>query len=174
MPASPFRFTCLSIALLALSALPALSEPLTIDGTGISRDVHCAGNDVEIYGANNTIKLTGKCASVMVGGVQQTVDIAAHAGKLDVSGSGHKIAGAASALVLNGDNSTLVLALGGAETEADADIAGDQHMVELTLQQPAKLDVQGLNQQVTWTLAPNTPEPKISISGADNKVERKE
>lgn len=172
MQASPFRFSGLSVALFALAAFPALAEPLTIDGSGVSRDVHCAGDAVEIHGANNIIKLTGTCASVTVSGIEQTVDIQ-QAGKLDISGSGHKVTAAASGLMLYGDKSEVTATIGG-EADAVVDISGGEHVVDLALQQATQIEVQGVSQQVTWAPVANTPEPRISISGADNKVERKE
>lgn len=171
MSASRFRLSCLSATLFALSAFPALAEPLTIDGSGISRDVHCAGDAVEIHGEGNTIKLTGECASVTVGGIEQTVDIQ-QAGKLDISGSGHKVTAAASGLMLHGDKSEVTATIGGG-AEAVVDISGGEHVVDLALQQPTQLEVQGVSQKVTWAPVANTPEPRISISGADNKVDRK-
>ena len=173
MTISPFRLSGLSATLLGLSVLPALAEPLTIDGSGLSRDVHCAGDDVEIYGANNTIKLTGTCTSVTVGGLEQSVEME-EAGKLDVSGSGHKITGTASALALYGDASTVTVTIDGAATEpAVVDVSGGEHKLDLTLRKAVRLDVQGISQQVTWALGNDASEPKVSISGADNKVERK-
>lgn len=172
MVVSPFRLLVPVLGLFVLSAAPALSEPLTVDGSGVSRDIHCAGDTVEIHGANHTIRLTGTCASVVVGGLEHTITIE-QAGKLEVSGSGHKIAGAATGLVLDGDKSAVAVTLAGKEAEAAVAIAGGEHTVDLTLQGATRLEVQGVEQQVTWTLAAGTPEPKVSISGADNKVERK-
>ena len=61
--------------LLAGTATLAQAEPLNIEGIGLSRDVSCKGQDVNISGNANVIHLKGDCGAVLVYGSEHKVTL---------------------------------------------------------------------------------------------------
>ncbi|WP_070884748.1 DUF3060 domain-containing protein [Pseudomonas sp. D1-3] len=157
-------------ALLAAIALASLAqaEPLNIEGIGLSRDVSCKGQDVNISGNANVIHLKGDCGAVMVYGSQHKVTLDT-ARSLSVSGAEHEVvAERVNALSVDTTENQVRTTVAGSDQAALVEIAGADQELDLQFEGPVKLEVGGTNQQVRW----RGEEPEVQMSGIDNKVER--
>lgn len=155
------------LAGMTITAL-AQAEPLTIEGIGLSRDIACKGQDVNITGHTNTIELTGDCGAVLVYGSEHKVTLQT-ARSLTVSGAEHEVV----AERVNGldvattDNHVRATVAAG-EQPARVKVQGAEHELDLQFDGEATLEVSGTDQQVRWS----GDEPAVHMSGIDNRVER--
>lgn len=161
--------TLMAGLLLAGTATLAQAEPLNIEGIGLSRDVSCKGQDVNITGNANVIHLTGECGAVLVYGSEHKVTLDT-AKSLTVSGAEHKvIAERVNALSVDTSNNQVRTAITAGEQPAVVTVEGAEHELDLQFEGQAKLNVTGVSQQVRWS----GDEPEVQLGGIDNKVERK-
>ncbi|MCW2290035.1 hypothetical protein M2262_000085 [Pseudomonas sp. BIGb0408] len=161
--------TLMAGLLLAGTATLAQAEPLNIEGIGLSRDVSCKGQDVNITGNANVIHLTGECGAVLVYGSEHKVTLDT-AKSLTVSGAEHKvIAERVNALSVDTSNNQVRTAIIAGEQPAVVTVEGAEHELDLQFEGQAKLNVTGVSQQVRWS----GDEPEVQLGGIDNKVERK-
>nr|WP_275938581.1 DUF3060 domain-containing protein [Pectobacterium brasiliense] len=49
------------------------AAPIDLEGIGLTRDIPCNGNNVNISGNGNNIVLTGKCATISVAGSEHNI-----------------------------------------------------------------------------------------------------
>jgi hypothetical protein len=160
--------TLITGLLLAGSATLAQAEPLNIEGIGLSRDVSCKGQDVNISGNANVIHLTGDCGAVLVYGSEHKVTLAT-ARSLTVSGAEHEVvAERVNALSVDTTENQVRTTVAGGEQPALVEVTGADQELDLQFDGPVKLDVSGTNQQVRW----RGEEPEVQMSGIDNQVER--
>jgi len=158
---------CLLSGMVASAA--ALAEPLNIEGIGLSRDVSCKGQDVNITGNANVIHLAGECGAVLVYGSEHQVTLET-ARSLTVSGAEHKVvAERVNALSVDTSNNQVRTAIIAGEQPAVVTVEGAEHELDLQFEGQAKLNVTGVSQQVRWS----GDEPEVQLGGIDNKVERK-
>ncbi|KIP96307.1 MULTISPECIES: DUF3060 domain-containing protein [Pseudomonas] len=161
--------TLMAGLLLAGTATLAQAEPLNIEGIGLSRDVSCKSQDVNITGNANVIHLTGECGAVLVYGSEHKVTLDT-AKSLTVSGAEHKvIAERVNALSVDTSNNQVRTAITAGEQPAVVTVEGAEHELDLQFEGQAKLNVTGVSQQVRWS----GDEPEVQLGGIDNKVERK-
>ncbi len=161
--------TLMAGLLLAGTATLAQAEPLNIEGIGLSRDVSCKGQDVNITGNANVIHLSGECGAVLVYGSEHKVTLDT-AKSLTVSGAEHKvIAERVNALSVDTSNNQVRTAIIAGEQPAVVTVEGAEHELDLQFEGQAKLNVTGVSQQVRWS----GDEPEVQLGGIDNKVERK-
>lgn len=161
--------TLMAGLLLAGTATLAQAEPLNIEGIGLSRDVSCKGQDVNISGNANVIHLTGECGAVLVYGSEHKVTLDT-AKSLTVSGAEHKVvAERVNALSVDTSNNQVRTAIIAGEQPAVVTVEGAEHELDLQFEGQAKLNVTGVSQQVRWS----GDEPEVQLGGIDNKVERK-
>lgn len=155
------------LAGMALTAL-AQAEPLNIEGIGLSRDVSCKGQDVNISGNANVIHLKGDCGAVEVSGSEHKVTLDT-AKSLSVSGAEHEVvAERVNALSVDTLNNQVRTAVVAGEQPTPITVSGTGHKLDLRLEGETRLDVSGIEQQVRWS----GDEPQVQLSGADNRVER--
>ncbi|SDI65403.1 Protein of unknown function [Pseudomonas flavescens] len=161
--------TLMAGLLLAGTATLAQAEPLNIEGIGLSRDISCKGQDVNISGNANVIHLTGECGAVLVYGSEHKVTLDT-AKSLTVSGAEHKVvAERVNALSVDTSNNQVRTAIIAGEQPAVVTVEGAEHELDLQFEGQAKLNVTGVSQQVRWS----GDEPEVQLGGIDNKVERK-
>lgn len=158
---------CLLSGMVASAA--ALAEPLNIEGIGLSRDVSCKGQDVNITGNANVIHLTGECGAVLVYGSEHKVTLES-AKSLTVSGAEIEVvADQVNALSVDTSNNEVRTAVIAGEQPAVVTVEGAEHELDLKFDGEAKLSVIGVSQLVHWS----GDEPEVQLGGIDNKVERK-
>lgn len=155
------------LAVLALASL-AQAEPLNIEGIGLTRDVSCKGQDVNISGNANVIDLKGDCGAVMIYGTENKVTLGT-ARSLSVSGAEHQVvAERVDALSVDTLDNQVRTAVVAGEQPASIAVAGAEHRLDLRLEGETRMEVSGIDQQVRWS----GDEPQVQLSGADNQVER--
>ncbi|OLU23263.1 hypothetical protein BVH03_23900 [Pseudomonas sp. PA15(2017)] len=155
------------LAAMALASL-AHAEPLNIEGIGLSRDVSCKGQGVNISGNANVIHLKGDCGAVMIYGTEHKVTLDT-AKSLSVAGAEHEVvADRVNALSVDTLDNQVRTAVIAGEQPALIAVAGAEHQLDLRLEGETRMDVSGIDQQVRWS----GDEPQVQLSGADNKVER--
>ncbi|MBD9398502.1 DUF3060 domain-containing protein [Pseudomonas sp. PDM11] len=155
------------LAGMALTAL-AQAEPLNIEGIGLSRDVSCKGQDVNISGNANVIHLKGDCGAVEVSGSEHKVTLDT-AKSLSVSGAEHEVvAERVNGLSVDTTDNQVRATVAGGEQPALVEVTGADQTLDLQFEGAVKLDVGGTNQQVRW----RGEEPEVQMSGIDNRVER--
>lgn len=162
------RKMLLFAGLLAASTVQAAS--LDIDGIGVSREVPCQGQDVDITGNANQIRLTGPCGRVRVHGSQHQVSLDT-AAALEVSGIDNQVrAGAVAQLsVQTSGNDIQATLLAAGNTQAAVEVTGANQVLELTFTGPAKVELSGAEHRFTWA----GDEPLFEISGVDHRIERR-
>ena len=174
MPTMTARAASGALLAFAFSAVgPAFAaESLKIEGVGISREVPCDGEDVEIYGAENRIELTGTCGKVIVYGSGHEVTFAT-AREMLVSGVGHKVRGGRTgALGVDITQNEVEATIKPKDGPARVEVAGAQQTLKLILAGASTLQVNGADNAVEWKTADGAPKPKISSMGAANSVKQ--
>ncbi|MGE7471113.1 DUF3060 domain-containing protein [Bosea sp. NPDC003192] len=158
--------------LLAILLAPTLAhaEDIAIAGIGQSRDFTCNGEDVAISGQGHTVALKGSCGAIAVHGSGHTVTFE-EATSLAVSGAQNKANGGTTGNVTveTAENSISAKVHAG-ETPAEIDVSGADHMIELELTGPAKIEVGGAKNTLNWTAAAEVRAPSISTSGIENRI----
>ncbi|MWK59126.1 DUF3060 domain-containing protein [Pseudomonas otitidis] len=165
MPKFPLAGALLALTLASL----AQAEPVSIDGVGLTRDVPCQGQDVEITGSANHIRLTGTCGAVTVYGSDHQVSLE-QGGALSVSGIQNQVtAGRVERLEVDTAKNRVQAALEGrAPNHAQLEVSGADHILELVFKGPAVVNLSGADNQLRWSGS----EPLMTVQGVDNRIER--
>lgn len=159
-------------ALFAMLLVPTLAsaEDIAISGVGQSRDFTCNGEDVAISGQGHTVELKGSCGAIAVHGSGHKVTFE-DSTSLAVSGAQNKASGGSTGnLTVETAENTVSTKIHGGETPAEIDISGADHSIELELTGPAKIEVGGAKNSLSWTAAADVREPSISTSGIENRI----
>jgi hypothetical protein len=144
------------------------AEPLEVSGVQLSRDLACKGKDLVIAGSGNQIKVTGPCGAVEIMGANHRVTLE-QAKSLVVSGSENEVTiDKVTVLEVGVDAQRINATLVAGGQPASVLVTGAEGQVRLRLEAPATLNVEGSDQNVTWTGV----EPELQIQGIDNKVVR--
>ena len=137
----------------------AQAQTLDLHGIGVSRDVPCKGLDVitgdcgqvEVNGSEQQVSF-GKAAGLVVTGVKSRIE-GEHVTGLEVSGSEHQIE-----TEVRGDD----------QQPAQIAIYGEGNVLKLDLDGPTQIEVNGLNQQLTW----RGDEPQIETTGVEHRIKQ--
>ncbi|QUS38367.1 DUF3060 domain-containing protein [Tardiphaga alba] len=159
----------------AVSVTPvtAFADDITVEGTQMSRDFACDGQNVIIAGQGNTVELTGNCGDVKVMGADHKVRFD-QAKTLAVSGMSIKATGGETgALLVELHKNTVQAKLKSESAPAEASVSGVDQNVSLTVGSAAKIDVQGTQNALSWTAENGVKAPAISTSGIGNKISKK-
>jgi hypothetical protein len=167
------RLPHLLLAALILTPSLAYAEEISIAGVGQSRDFTCNGEDVAITGQGHTVALKGRCGAIGVHGSGHTVSFEAST-SLAVSGAQNKATGGSTGNVtVETAENTVSARVHTGEMPAVIDVSGADHMIELELTGPAKIEVGGVKNTLNWTAAAAVKAPSISTSGVENRIVRR-
>lgn len=162
----------IATALVIVSAT-AFADEITVEGVQMSRDFACDGQDVVVAGQGNTVELTGRCGDIKVVGADHKVRFD-EAKSLAVSGMSIKATGGETgALLVESHKNTVQAKLKSESTPVEVSVSGAEQNVLLTVGSAAKIDVQGANNELTWTAENGVKAPAISTSGIGNKISKK-
>lgn len=159
----------------ALVIVPAtaFADEITVEGVQMSRDFACDGQDVTIAGQGNSVELTGRCGEVKIIGADHKVRFD-EAKSLAVSGMSIKATGGETgALLVELHKNTVQAKLKSDSAPAEASVSGADQNVSLTVGSAAKINVQGSQNELTWTAENGVKAPAISTSGIGNKISKK-
>lgn len=156
-------------AMLAVSLGTAQAQTLDLHGIGVSRDVPCKGLDVIVTGNGNQFRLTGDCGQVEVNGSEQQVSFGKAAG-LVVTGVKNRIeAERVTGLEVSGSEHQIDTEVRGNDQQpAQIAIYGEGNVLKLDLDGPTQIEVNGLNQQLTW----RGDEPQIETTGVEHRIQQ--
>ena len=156
-------------AMLAVSLGTAQAQALDLHGIGVSRDVPCKGQDVIVTGNGNQFRLTGDCGQIEVNGSDQQVSFGKAAG-LVVTGSKNRIEGErVTSLEVSGSEHQVETEVHGNDQQpVQIAIYGDSNVLELDLDGSTQIEVNGLNQQLTWS----GDEPQIETTGVEHRIKQ--
>lgn len=159
----------------ALVIVPAAAyaDEITVEGVQMSRDFACDGQDVVIAGQGNTVELTGRCGDIKVVGADHKVRFD-EAKSLAVSGMSIKATGGETgALLVELHKNTVQAKLKSDTAPAEASVSGADQTVSLTVGSAAKIEVQGSQNELSWTAENGVKAPAISTSGIGNKISKR-
>lgn len=159
----------------ALVIVPAAAyaDEITVEGVQMSRDFACDGQDVVIAGQGNTVELTGRCGDIKVIGADHKVRFD-EAKSLAVSGMSIKATGGETgALLVELHKNTVQAKLKSDTAPAEASVSGADQTVSLTVGSAAKIEVQGSQNELSWTAENGVKAPAISTSGIGNKISKR-
>ncbi|WP_158673610.1 DUF3060 domain-containing protein [Bosea sp. FBZP-16] len=164
----------LSILLVVLAAPTlAVAGEISIAGVGQSRDFTCNGEDVAITGQGHTVELKGSCGAIGIHGSGHKVSFE-DSTSLAVSGAQNKAnGGSTGSLTVETAENTVSTKVHAGETAAEIDVSGADHTIDLELTGPAKIEVGGVKNSLSWTAAADVREPSISTSGVENRIVRR-
>jgi hypothetical protein len=147
----------------------AQAQTLDLHGIGVSRDVPCKGLDVIVTGHGNQFRLTGGCGQVEVNGSEQQVSFGKAAG-LVVTGVKNRIEGEhVTGLEVSGSEHQIETEVRGDDQQpAQIAIYGECNVLKLDLDGPTQIDVNGLNQQLTW----RGDDPQIETTGVEHRIKQ--
>jgi hypothetical protein len=166
---------CLWLAVTLVAPIPtlALADEITIEGVGQSRDFTCNGEDVAITGQGHTVALKGSCGAIGVHGSDHSVSFE-DSTSLAVSGAQNKATGGSTGnLTVETAENTVTAKVHAGETPAEIDVSGVDHKVELELTGPAKIQVNGAKNALSWAAGADVRAPSISTSGIENRIVRR-
>ena len=155
--------------------VPSLAgaEEISIAGVGQSRDFTSNGEDVSITGQGHTVELKGSCGAIGIHGSGHKVSFE-DSTSLAVSGAQNKASGGSTGnLTVDTAENTVSTKVHGGETAAEIDVSGADHVIELELTGPARIEVGGAKNSLSWTAAAEVGAPSISTSGAENRIVRR-
>lgn len=158
--------------LFALLAAPTLAcaDEISIAGVGQSRDFTCNGEDVSITGQGHIVELKGSCGAIGIHGSGHTVSFE-DSTSLAVSGAQNKASGGSTGNVtVETAENTVSTKVHAGETAAEIDVSGADHKIDLELTGPAKIEVGGVKNSLSWTASADVREPSISTSGVENRI----
>ncbi len=157
------------VLLLTLAGATQAQEAMELGGIGVSRDVPCQGRDVIITGNANEFRLEGGCGQVEVQGSQHVLRLDS-ASSLEVSGADNRVdAERIGGLAVDGSGHRISAEVRGAGQPAAVTLHGAENILQLDLEGPASIEVNGIGQQLAW----KGDEPEIATSGTDHRIERK-
>lgn len=166
-----FRRALLCLVTLA-AGLPAAANEVDVSITGIEqqREADCGqGANVIIDGAGHEITLTGTCGKVAITGIRQKVTIE-KAEELIIDGAESEITLASPAQTIGvfGNGQKLDARLAG--ENAALEVGGHAHKVNVTLHSQARINVHGIQNEVSWTLEDGAPKPRLTMEGHAHNV----
>lgn len=163
----------LLLATIILAPTLACAEEISIAGVGQSRDFTCNGEDVAITGQGHTVELKGSCGAIGIHGSGHKVSFE-DSTSLAVSGAQNKASGGSTGnLTVETAENAVSTKIHGGETPAVIDVSGVDQMIELELTGPAKIELGGAKNSLSWTAAAEVKAPSISTSGVENRIIRR-
>jgi hypothetical protein len=155
--------------LLALAGAAQAQGAMELGGIDVARDVPCKGRDVIITGNANEFRLEGDCGRIEVQGSQHVLRLDS-AASLEVSGADNRVeAERIGGLAVDGSGHRINAKVRGEGRAATVAIHGAENILQLDLEGPASIEVNGISQQLSW----EGDEPEISTSGTDHRIQRK-
>lgn len=157
------------VLLLTLAGGAQAQEAMELGGIGVSRDVPCKGRNVIITGNANEFRLEGGCGQVEVQGSQHVLRLDS-ATSLEVTGADNRVdAERIGGLAVNGSGHRINAEVRGEGQAATVAVYGAENILQLDLEGPASMEVNGIGQQLSW----EGDEPDIATSGTDHRIERR-
>ncbi|MBN3124643.1 DUF3060 domain-containing protein [Pectobacterium brasiliense] len=145
------------------------AAPIELEGIGLTRDIPCNGNDVNISGNGNNIVLTGKCATISVAGSEHNITFDT-ATSLIVTGAEIAATGQSTGdLTVAAYKNTIRTHIFSEDKPAKVNVTGTEHHLDLDFKGPAVVSFNGISNRLSW----GGTEPKLSSSGANNVIKQK-
>ncbi|MDY4348821.1 DUF3060 domain-containing protein [Pectobacterium brasiliense] len=145
------------------------AAPIELEGIGLTRDIPCNGNDVNISGNGNNIVLTGKCATISVAGSEHNITFDT-ATSLIVTGAEIAATGQSTGdLTVAAYKNTIRTHIFSDDKPAKVNVTGTEHHLDLDFKGPAVVSFNGISNRLSW----GGTEPKLSSSGANNVIKQK-
>ncbi|MBN3080684.1 DUF3060 domain-containing protein [Pectobacterium polaris] len=145
------------------------AAPIELEGIGLTRDIPCNGNDVNISGNGNNIVLTGKCSDISVAGSEHNITFDT-ATSLTVTGSEIAATGQSTGdLTVAAYKNTIRTHILSEDKPAKVNVTGTEHHLDLDFKGPAIVSFNGISNRLSW----GGTEPKLSSSGANNVIKQK-
>ncbi|RJL45898.1 DUF3060 domain-containing protein [Pectobacterium carotovorum] len=145
------------------------AAPIELEGIGLTRDIPCNGNNVNISGNGNNIVLTGKCATISVAGSEHNITFDT-ATSLIVTGAEIAATGqSAGDLTVAAYKNTIRTHIFSEDKPAKVNVTGTEHHLDLDFKGPAVVSFNGISNRLSW----GGTEPKLSSSGANNVIKQK-
>ncbi|MFJ5378690.1 DUF3060 domain-containing protein [Pectobacterium sp. CHL-2024] len=145
------------------------AAPIDLEGIGLTRDIPCNGNNVNISGNGNNIVLTGKCATISVAGSEHNITFDT-ATSLIVTGAEIAATGQSTGdLTVAAYKNTIRTHIFSEDKPAKVNVTGTEHHLDLDFKGPAVVSFNGISNRLSW----GGTEPKLSSSGANNVIKQK-
>ncbi|KFF65825.1 hypothetical protein IV99_06250 [Pectobacterium brasiliense] len=145
------------------------AAPIELEGIGLTRDIPCNGNNVNISGNGNNIVLTGKCATISVAGSEHNITFDT-ATSLIVTGAEIAATGQSTGdLTVAAYKNTIRTNIFSEDKPAKVNVTGTEHHLDLDFKGPAVVSFNGISNRLSW----GGTEPKLSSSGANNVIKQK-
>ncbi|WP_317177418.1 DUF3060 domain-containing protein [Pectobacterium sp. HCp5_1] len=145
------------------------AAPIELEGIGLTRDIPCNGNNVNISGNGNNIVLTGKCATISVAGSEHNITFDT-ATSLIVTGAEIAATGQSTGdLTVAAYKNTIRTHIFSEDKPAKVNVTGTEHHLDLDFKGPAIVSFNGISNRLSW----GGTEPKLSSSGANNVIKQK-
>lgn len=145
------------------------AAPIELEGIGLTRDIPCNGNDVNISGNGNNIVLTGKCATISVAGSEHNITFDT-ATSLIVTGAEIAATGQSTGdLTVAAYKNTIRTNIFSEDKPAKVNVTGTEHHLDLDFKGPTVVSFNGISNRLSW----GGTEPKLSSSGANNVIKQK-
>ncbi|APS31458.1 DUF3060 domain-containing protein [Pectobacterium brasiliense] len=145
------------------------AAPIELEGIGLTRDIPCNGNNVNISGNGNNIVLTGKCATISVAGSEHDITFDT-ATSLIVTGAEIAATGQSTGdLTVAAYKNTIRTNIFSEDKPAKVNVTGTEHHLDLDFKGPAVVSFNGISNRLSW----GGTEPKLSSSGANNVIKQK-
>ncbi|MEQ9874837.1 DUF3060 domain-containing protein [Pectobacterium sp. CHL-2024] len=145
------------------------AAPIDLEGIGLTRDIPCNGNNVNISGNGNNIVLTGKCATISVAGSEHNITFDT-ATSLIVTGAEIAATGQSTGdLTVAAYKNTIRTHIFAEDKPAKVNVTGTEHHLDLDFKGPAVVSFNGISNRLSW----GGTEPKLSSSGANNVIKQK-
>ncbi|MBN3256300.1 DUF3060 domain-containing protein [Pectobacterium brasiliense] len=145
------------------------AAPIELEGIGLTRDIPCNGNNVNISGNGNNIVLTGKCATISVAGSEHNITFDT-ATSLIVTGAEIAATGQSTGdLTVAAYKNTIRTHIFSEDKPAKVNVTGTEHHLDLDFKGPAVVSFNGISNHLSW----GGTEPKLSSSGANNVIKQK-
>ncbi|MBA0214849.1 DUF3060 domain-containing protein [Pectobacterium brasiliense] len=145
------------------------AAPIELEGIGLTRDIPCNGNNVNISGNGNNIVLTGKCATISVAGSEHNITFDT-ATSLIVTGAEIAATGQSTGdLTVAAYKNTIRTHIFSEDKPAKVNVTGTEHHLDLDFKGPAVVSFNGISNRLSW----GGTEPKLSSSGANNVIKQK-
>ncbi|MBN3205991.1 MULTISPECIES: DUF3060 domain-containing protein [Pectobacterium] len=145
------------------------AAPIDLEGIGLTRDIPCNGNNVNISGNGNNIVLTGKCATISVAGSEHNITFDT-ATSLIVTGAEIAATGQSTGdLTVAAYKNTIRTNIFSEDKPAKVNVTGTEHHLDLDFKGPAVVSFNGISNRLSW----GGTEPKLSSSGANNVIKQK-
>ncbi|MEQ9885243.1 DUF3060 domain-containing protein [Pectobacterium zantedeschiae] len=163
------RYLRVVFATLLTFTASVYAAPIELEGSGLTRDIPCNGNDVRISGNSNNIALTGKCAAISIMGSEHNVTFDT-ATSLTVTGSEIAVTGQSTGdLIVAAYKNTIHTHIIADDRPVKVNVTGTEHHLDLDFNGPAVVSFNGISNRLSW----GGTEPRFSSSGANNVIKQK-